>query len=208
MSVLLTHIGEAVTQGLLEATPAGFLEQTFGRKPISLFRELPLNHFHGKSFDGMGRVDLVAQISEREAIPIEVKLGVKRMTKGRIDQWLDLQGDSHKGTRWRGNMIYFLDRFDGLEVTNANDGSTLRLSHTWYLVLRESIYKKLCNRGLLSRLKRAKIIVFEELVRQVGAETFNEVVRRQFPENPYDKWNLNQVNIKSQLKNENTATKF
>jgi len=189
MSVLLTHIGEEITRKLLEATPDEFLREKLGARPTNFFRELPLRKYKGKAFDGMGKVDVVLQISDSEAIPVEVKLGTSRMNKGRIEGWVTKPKPSHNNTRWGGNMIGVLGQFEGLTVTTP-EGASLRLTPNWFLVLRHQVYVKWCERGLLDMLKKGRIIVFEELLQQVGKERFNEIVQKLLPDDPYTTWKL------------------
>ena len=196
MSIALTHIGEALTKELLGPAPPKFLAKYFGKKPISFQQEVPLEKFTGKAFDGMGKVDIVAQLSTDEAIAIEVKLGTTRMDRGRIRGWLGKnpkQECTHEGTRWRGNMIRFLDRWKGLTV--RYDKNSLCLQDKWILVIRRSVYNRWYRNQILPPngeliSEQCVPIAFEYLVDNVGRVAFNRIARNLIPDDPYHKWDL------------------
>lgn len=201
MSVLLTHIGEAVTKGLLEAVPSEFLCEYFDGRPIAFHQEVPLEKFNGRGFDGKGKVDLVAQLSNSGAIAIEVKLGTTNMNQGRIRGWLGenlKQECTHKGTRWGGNMIRFFDRWEGLTV--KQDENALRLQEKWILVIRRSVYNRWDKNKILPPTgellsKRCVPLAFEDLVDAVGCTKFNEIVHNLMPDDPCSKWILPSLHL-------------
>jgi hypothetical protein len=98
--------------------------------------------YGGLGFDGASCVDLVFRVKENLGVPGEVKLGETRLTKSRIDEeWLSGCEPSHKGKRWKGNMMSVLERkFSASlqpDVLKARlDGGEVPLTKEWFIIAR------------------------------------------------------------------------
>lgn len=195
MAIDLTHIGEAFLQHFIAKNPRTFFEyaelsyaEVFGGR---VYREVQLDPYCGRAFDGESRVDLVVPISNFEAIPIEVKLGTTRLGKTRVDsEWLSGCRPSHN--RWAGNMMSILEcRFPaGIPeqplFVNTSDGR-YQLTPNWIVIVRR-ITAEGWERNGQPAFERAKVVDFDTLIYKLNPSEFNEIVKSLLNFDFYETW--------------------
>lgn len=206
MPVALTHVGEAVVSkmidsmrfkfselcGLADQVDGNFLEDQ--SKQI-VRTNVNLAAYGGRVFDGASCVDLVFRVNENLGIPIELKLGETRLTKSRIDEeWLSGCEASHKGERWKGNMMSVLERkfpqstqpdalkarFDGVEVP---------LTKEWFIIARAKVIDSWNGSARPDFSSNVHLISFDVIVEKFGGEErFNQMVRDLLDFDYYSAW--------------------
>jgi hypothetical protein len=196
MPIELTHFGEALAQTLIERRPRKFFELCgLNHTEIAggrVYREATLKSYNGRRFDGASRVDLIVPLSDQEAIPIEVKLGVTRLSKRRVDtEWLAGCRTTHGDTAWAGNMLSILDQLVPTNMQQERliaqvDGNTFRLTHTWFVLVRRQIANTWENDP--PSFSRAGIIAFDELVTSFRPQEFDAIVKELLSFPYYDTW--------------------
>ena len=164
------------------------------------FREGGLAPYGGRAFDGAAQVDAIVALSDKVAVPFELKLGAARLTKSRIDtEWLAECQPSHADSRWSGNMMAILDRrFKGvpdghdlvarIKESGSNEGKTFVLTREWFVVARRSIIKR-WRLAPPAFSQHVKLLAFEDIVDEFGGKpAFNALVTSLLDVDFYDAW--------------------
>jgi hypothetical protein len=204
MPVPLTHLSEAIFVAMVNQKRDAFLgvaglagvdADFFAAAECVAFRETSLRPYGGRAFDGASRVDAIVSIAPRLATAFELKLGMTRLSKSRIDsEWLSDCKPSHADRRWSGNMMAILDRrFRGpapeevLTATVEKVGE-FALTRAWFVVARRPTLK------LWRAMKPAfseyvRFLAFEDVVDAFGGKAaFNTLVREMLNIDFYETW--------------------
>jgi len=209
MTASLTHFAESIFVAMINGNPAKFaeraglsslLEGSANSSGGPAFREAGLEPYGGRAFDGAARVDAIVALSEKVAVPFELKLGAARLTKSRIDtEWLAECQPSHADSRWSGNLMAILDRkFKGVDdaqelvarVTKvgADEERTFVLTREWFVVARRSIITR-WRQTPPAFSQHVKLLAFEDVVSDFGGKlAFNALVRSLLDVDFYDAW--------------------
>ena len=198
MTVSLTHLAESIFVAMVNQKPGAFItlpaldqldDARFDASACVAYREVALDRYAGREFDGASRVDAIVTLTDDRAVPFELKLGTARLTRSRIDtEWLAACDSSHDNPRWRGNMMAILERkFKGAanpedlvaRVHDDDDSSvdrTFILTRTWFVVARRKTISGWAN-SKPDFSSHVKYLVFEDVVDAFGGKTaFNTLV--------------------------------
>ncbi len=206
MPVALTHVGEALMSTMIDSMRWDFVELcglegqadrsflTDKARPV-VKANVNLVAYAGLSFDGASCVDLVFRVKENLGIPFELKLGETRLTKSRIDEeWLSGCESSHKGKRWKGNMMSVLERkFPASlppDVLRARlDDGELPLTTEWFIIARSRVIESWTGAAEPDFSPNVHLVSFEAIVERFGGkEPFNEMVRKLLSFDFYSAW--------------------
>jgi hypothetical protein len=194
MPVALTHVGEAVISTMIDSMRWEFIELCglAGRADKAFFSDktrrlvytnTKLATYGGLNFDGASCVDIFVRVKENLGVPFELKLGETRLTKSRIDEeWLSGCEPSHKGKRWKGNMMSILERKfpasperDGLKA--CPNGVEIPLTQEWFIIARSWIIESWTGAARPDFGPNVHLISFEAIVEKFGGkESFNKMV--------------------------------
>lgn len=206
MPVALTHVGEAVTATMIDSLRWEFIEQcglvARSNKAFVcdtthqfVYFNAKLAPYAGLGFDGASCVDLVVLVQEHLGVPFELKLGENRLTKSRIDEeWLTGCEPSHKGKRWKGNMMSILERkfppATSPDVLKARiDGREVALTDEWFIVARSGIIEGWKDTERPSFSSRVQMVRFDSIVEKFGGkEPFNRMVQKLLHFDFYSAW--------------------
>lgn len=204
MLLSLTYLSEAIFVEMVNRNRSTFSKVArlgniapdfFAQTPTIAFREVPLEPYARRRFDGASRVDAVVTIAPGLATAFELKLGTTRINKTRVDdEWLAECTPSHGGSRWSGNMMAILERrFENVQPegdlsVKVNNEQVFSLTRTWYVVARRSVLNSWRNfRPKFS--DHVQLLAFEDFVDAFGGKpAFNELVGELLNIDYYDAW--------------------
>lgn len=212
MAVSLTHFAESIFVAMINGNPAAFAELT-GIGPLPAvapsspngpaFREVGLDKYAGRAFDGAARVDTVVALTDKLAVPFELKLGTARLTKSRVDnEWLAecrLSHGTYSTPRWSGNMMAILERnfkdvtdvhelVARVQVGSLPEPKAFVLTRDWFVVARRSVVNR-WRRDPPKFSPRVKLLAFEDVVDAFGGKpAFNRLVESLLNIDFYDEW--------------------
>jgi hypothetical protein len=205
MSLTLSHLAEVIVSGMAERERKATVDALGLAESADLehvqsvekfaFHECNLANHCGYDFDGASRVDVVLWIRKDLAVALELKLGMTRLTRTRVDGELLLDcRTSHNGKRIAGNMMAILDRrlgtiasADGLTV--ILNGDAVKLSRNWFVVTRQCILDKWVGDSQPDFSQYAKCVTIGELIAAFGGKhTFNPFVRQLLDIDYFKEW--------------------
>lgn len=205
MTLSLTHLGEQIFAGMINRNQK-FLLSFPDVKSIADPDFLPvascekkIMNFAGRAFDGQCRIDVAVQLRSDSVTAFELKLGTTRLTSNRVNtDWLTGCRESHRGRRWKGNIMSVLERdFRGCAevpitpLTVQAQNRVLSVTQQWFVVARRRIING-WQAGHLPRFSdRVRMIAFEDAVMSFGGEqSFNQLVGEILPSNFYREWHI------------------
>ena len=206
--IALTHLAEAIFVELINQKRNEFFDlvklkgvdkQFFNNADRVAFREVPLERYEGKAFDGASRVDVVVTIAKGKAIAFELKLGLTRLYKKAVNELLTPCESTHGGSRWSGNMMAILSfptdsaQKEKLSVTvmqTAEDGVSYSLEKEWFIVARRNTIRRWESGAEKPNFnKNVRFLAFEDVVEKLGGKAaFNSLVRQMLKFDFYDTW--------------------
>jgi len=204
MLLSLTYLSEAIFVEIVNCKRSAFAEVArlkdiapdfFDQTPTVAFREVPLEPYAHRRFDGASRVGTVVSVAPGLATAFELKLGTTRLTKTRVDdEWLAECTPSHGGSRWSGNMMAILERrFKGTKperdlCVKVNNEQVYALTRSWYVVARRSVLDS-WRTSSPKFSGQVQLLAFEDVVEAFGGKpAFNELVGELLNIDYYDAW--------------------
>jgi hypothetical protein len=197
MSVELTHLGEPLVAGMLNALAADgrlgdvrcadtgvSLGDDLGANGVELIGDRAALRIEGAdrtySGDGMQRVDVLAATASN-AVALELKLGLKRMSiEAFRERFCGTCGlSSHRESRITGSMVAVLDGllpFTASRVFAVDGSKTWPLAKNWWLVLRQSVWDRWQSEmsemksEIESPVRNARILAFDKLASLYGTQ--------------------------------------
>lgn len=194
----LTHIGESITAKMfnLSSDVRRLFSERIGVISTDSYAqpEVQLKECNGFGFDGAHKID-VALLKDNRCVPVELKLGKDRLTKGQFESRF-LKGcmTSHENSRISGSMISILERnlpasCQTTDIFAEHDSSRYLVTKEWVLVCRDLVINKWKHTGKPGLSSHCKILAFEEIVEAFGgARAFNERVKEGITFNYFDNW--------------------
>jgi hypothetical protein len=146
--------------------------------------------------DGAQKVDVLCAGGER-AIALELKLGEERLRANEFEsRFMEDCATSHGESRLKGKMVSVLERrfpWPGEATLRASAGTeNWKVVKPWWLVVRKSVWDR-WRKSNPPNLSNGRILVLEEVVRELGGETaFNGLVRDLVCDNFFSVWGLDQ----------------
>lgn len=204
MPIPLSSIGEVVVAAMVNSMRMSFIElcgladkcdpEFVASCETLAYSEVGLWPFLNMKFDGASRVDLVVRLNPHLAVPFELKLGTKKLTKARIDaEWLDGCSPSHQGKRWSGNMMSILERNFGCvsaDILKAKiNDRAVELTRQWFIIGKSSVLASWTAAARPSFSPNVRFCAFETIVERFGGrEPFNELVGGLLTFDYYREW--------------------
>ena len=206
MTVSLTHLGEVAITGMANEMGDRFLDlcgladyadlaSVSGGQQLA-YAEVRLLPYAGIAFDGAHRIDMVCTLSGNRGAAFEIKLSETRLTKWRIDEeWLSGCALSHRGKRFKGNMMSILERTfpesvpqDDLRAEHVA-GETVSLLTEWYVITRLSVLESWEGPGRPGFSHHVHFLHFERIVQEYGGKVrFNSLISELLTFDFYDVW--------------------
>ena len=210
MTASLTHLAESIFVAMVNQNPAklakraglsGLWGASVNPSGGPAFREARLTPYSGRAFDGAARVDAIVALSDKIAVPFELKLGAARLTKSRSRYRVALPSASPRTPTPVGvaTLMAILDRrFKGVpdghdlvartQESGSNDVKTFVLTREWFVVARRRIIKR-WRLTPPAFSHHVKLLAFEDIVDDFGGKpAFNALVTSLLDLDFYDAW--------------------
>ncbi|MBL8026627.1 MAG: hypothetical protein JNL74_09460 [Fibrobacteres bacterium] len=191
----ISHIGEEIFADIITHSPACFALFRLQNTSWLALPNIQLTSCGNYRFDGAHKLDIgILDISKKECVAIELKLGKDRLSASQIDRrFLCNCGTSHNNSRISGNMMAILERklpdqCKSCEIEISVEEELYTLSKRWFFVCRQQVVDSwTVSKPSLS--ENCTIITAESIIEKLGDKSiFNDIVKSHIDFDYYEKW--------------------
>ena len=150
---------------------AAFLASTGDAPTVEARLRHPADKY---KFDGQHKVDVLVPCVGGRSRPLEVKLGLTRLSSKAIGKWAPFDRD-HSRKRFKGAMANVLENLSGLEA-EIQPGVWRGVSSSWGLVARRAVIGRWRATSAWPCFRRCTMVAFEDLAGVVPPPARQEAV--------------------------------